>query len=150
MERVHRFLRLSWTDKTLLVQSMFLLAAIRVGLYLLPFRTLRHLLAKVAEKRNPSFQGYQTDQALRVVWAVGAVGRYLPSIGTCLMQALAAHVLLGRRRYPTQLHIGVTRDDNGKFLAHAWLESHGTVVIGGEALILQRYKPLLALDELEQ
>ena len=66
------------------------------------------------------------------------------------MQALAAHVLLGRRHCPTQLHIGVTRDEKGKFMGHAWLESNGIVIIGGEALRQQRYTPLLAMDHLER
>ena len=150
MGRLLRFLRLSWKEKTLLVQSLFLLAGIRVGLSLLPFQTLRHLLAKLAEKRNPSSQECATDQAVRVAWAVAVVGKNLPSIGSCLVQALAAHVLLGRRHYPTQLRIGVTRDKGAKFLAHAWLESNGTVVIGGDSLIGQHYNPLLTLDESER
>ena len=66
------------------------------------------------------------------------------------MQALAAHVLLGRRGYPTQLHIGVTRGEKGKFLGHAWLEREGAVIIGGDALSQQHYTPLLAMDHLGQ
>lgn len=150
MKRLPRFLRLSWSDKVLLVQAMCLLAAIRLGLCLLPFETLRKLLARTADKRSPSVQKHQTNQSQRVIWAVGVVSRHFPSIGTCLMQALAAHVLLGRRHYPTQLHIGVTRDEKGKFLGHAWLESNGIVIIGGEALRQQHYTPLLAMDHLER
>ena len=66
------------------------------------------------------------------------------------MQALAAYVLLGRRNCRAQLHIGVTRDEKGKFLGHAWLESNGAVIIGGEALSQQQYTPLLAMDHLGQ
>jgi len=149
MKQLYRFLRLSWTDKVLLVQAVSLLAVVRLGLCLLPFQALRRLLARAAEGRSSSVQSHGAIQPQRVLWAVGMAGRHFPSIGTCLMQALAAHVLLGRRHYPTELHIGVTRDDKGKFLGHAWLESGGTVIIGGEALREQRYTPLLAMDHLE-
>ena len=150
MKRLRRFLRLSWADRVLVIQAVCLLAAIRLGLCLLPFETLRKLPASTADRRSASAQRHQTNQSPRVIWAVGAVSRHFPSIGTCLMQALAAHVLLRRRHYPTQLHIGVTRDEKGKFLGHAWLESNGAVIIGGEALRQQHYTPLLAMDHLEQ
>jgi hypothetical protein len=149
MRRLCRFLHLSWTDKALLVRAFFLLVTVRVGLSCLPFQTLRKLLAKTTEGRSFNVQRYQADQSQGVIWAVGVVGRHFPSIGTCLMQALAAHALLARRHYPTQLHIGVTRDGKGKFLGHAWLESNGNVILGGEALRQQHYTPLLAMDHLE-
>ena len=149
MKWVLRFLHHSWSDKVLLVQAVLFLAAIRLGLWFLPFQTMRKLLARAGERRSSLGQTSPADQVQRVIWAVGVAGRFFPSIGTCLMQALAAHVLLGRRHYPTQLNIGVTRDEKGKFLGHAWLENNGRVIIGGEALRQQRYTPLLAMDHLE-
>ena len=99
MKWLLRFLHLSWVDKVLLVQAVFLLAAVRVGLSLLPFQRLRKLLAAAARGRSSSdTQTPATDQPPRVIWAVGVVGRHFPSIGTCLMQALAAYVLLGDRK----------------------------------------------------
>ena len=149
MTWVLKFLRLSWADQFLLVQAVFLLMAIRLGLVLLPFQTLRRLLAKAAHGRS-STAPRAASEPPGVIWAVGVAGRHFPSIGTCLMQAFAAHVLLGRRHYPTQLRIGVTRNEKGKFLGHAWLESEGTVIIGGDALKEQYYTPLLAMDQLGQ
>jgi Transglutaminase-like superfamily len=151
MRRLCRFLHLSWTDKALLLQAFFLLTVVRLGLWCLPFQTLRKLLARTAARGSVSVPRHsgQADPSQRVIWAVAVVGNHFPSIGTCLMQALAAHVLLGRRHCPAQLHIGVTRDGKGKFLGHAWLESNGNVILGGEALRQQHYTPLLAMDHLE-
>ena len=149
MSWIVRFLRLTWADKVLLVQAVLLLTAVRVGLSLLPFQTLRKLLAGAAKAPASSIvQKNPANQPPRVIWAVAVAGRSFPSIGTCLMQAFAAHVLLGRRHYPTQLRIGVTRNEKGKFLGHAWLEREGTVIIGGDALKEQHYTPLLAMDHL--
>jgi hypothetical protein len=66
----------------------------------------------------------------RVVWAVAAASRRLFSDRPCLPTALAARYLLARRGVATELRIGVTRDANG-LDAHAWLERHGDVLIGG-------------------
>jgi hypothetical protein len=41
-------------------------------------------------------------------------------------------MMLNRYGYPAHIHIGVAKDHTGSFGAHAWLESEGTIVIGGE------------------
>jgi hypothetical protein len=66
----------------------------------------------------------------RVVGAVQTAGRWVPE-ATCLAQALAAQTLLARHGCPSHLHIGVGRDEQGKFVAHAWLEWQAIVIIGG-------------------
>jgi hypothetical protein len=77
-----------------------------------------------------------------LIWAVTAASRYVPG-ATCLAQALAAQVLLGRTGYPARLRIGVAKGEERKFEAHAWVESQGRVVIGGPGL--GRFTPLTTL-----
>jgi hypothetical protein len=79
--------------------------------------------------------------AEKVAWAVELVSRYVPA--TCLSRALAAQVLLARRGYPVLLHFGAVKEGE-RFLAHAWLESEGQVVIGGH--IVEPYTPLGTLE----
>jgi hypothetical protein len=117
------------------LQAALLQAGVRLGLWVLPFATLRGMLAWLAAGGTPeaaeSAAGGR-EAASRAVWAVEAVGRQWPAVGTCLIQALAAHVLLGRRGCPSNLRIGVKRDASGTFVAHAWLEQGDTILIGGE------------------
>ena len=57
--RVHKFLNLSAVDRRLLVTAVLLLGAIRLGLWLLPFQTLRQLLAKMTRHAtDPPPQGF--------------------------------------------------------------------------------------------
>jgi hypothetical protein len=127
----------------LLGKSLLLLGAIRLGLWLLPFRTLRHLVARAAQAR-PELR--ESDQASvdRVVWAVTVASRYVPK-ATCLTQALATQVLLARRGHSVHLRIGVAHIETGEFQAHAWVECHGRVVIGGADAPV-RFTPLPPLD----
>jgi hypothetical protein len=71
----------------------------------------------------------------------------VPLVRTCLTQALAAQVLLARSGDQSDLRIGVTRDSNGKFLAHAWLERQGAVLIGGDGS--SDFTPMPVLKVLE-
>ena len=123
------FLLLASADGWLLIKAALLLEAIKLSMLLLPFRPLLHLLTRVAGwPIGPWHVGYHS--ADRVAWAVEMASRRTPGAKSCLTQALAAQVLLGRRGYPTLLHIGVAKEEQGRFQAHAWLESNGKVVIG--------------------
>lgn len=127
-----------------------LLTAVWAALEVLPFPRLRRVLSRLARTRRdlPAPVASAAD-INRIVWAIGAAGRALPVVGTCLMQALVGYVLLARRGYPTDLRIGVARDEAGKFVAHAWLERDGDIVIGQLGAEHQRYTPLSALRGLE-
>jgi hypothetical protein len=48
----------------------------------------------------------------------------------CLARALTAQILLNRQGYLPKLCIGVSKGQNGKLQAHAWIECQGQVVIG--------------------
>jgi hypothetical protein len=41
-------------------------------------------------------------------------------------------MMLNKYGYPAHIHIGVAKDHTGSFGAHAWLESEGMIVIGGQ------------------
>ena len=58
-----------------------------------------------------------------------AVSLYLPKV-TCLTKALTAHYLLSKNGYSSLVKIGVGKDSEGQFEAHAWLEYDDYVIIG--------------------
>jgi hypothetical protein len=126
--RIRKLLGLSSSDKLLLVESMAMLSLIKVGLWLLPFRTLRRLLVKHEES---SAVKAEDEQLIRnVTGSIKKIGLSLPLFKNCLNQALAAQVLLNRRGQRVKLCIGVARQDGEEFQAHAWLESHDRIVLG--------------------
>ena len=129
MGPIRKFLGLSIRDKVLLAKALCLVASIRLGLWLLPFRVLRAFLNSISRPaaRTEGREDAAMDQA---IWAVETSSRFLPK-ATCLTKALAARVLLTRLGYPAELRLGVTREESGRILAHAWIESGGRIVIGG-------------------
>ena len=130
MGRLGKFLRLNRCDQVLLIHALLLLAAVRLGLWLLSFRQLQMRLERSS---CPSFRpgsainGPTPD---RVAWAVTAASRYIPR-STCLAQALTAQSLLARYGNESSLHFGVAKPDGSILEAHAWLECGGRVVFGG-------------------
>ena len=136
MRRLIKFFRLPRAERRLLLNSLWLVGAVRLGLWILPFQYLRRI---VSSSSKTASQPNEADRDLpdRVAWAVTVSSEYIPC-ATCLTQALAAKVLLGRRGQSAVLRIGVTRVEGGEFLAHAWIESHGKVVIGGSGSLIKR------------
>ncbi|MEP7188965.1 MAG: lasso peptide biosynthesis B2 protein, partial [Roseiflexaceae bacterium] len=65
---------------------------------------------------------------------------------TCLVQALATQRLLKRFGEITQVRIGVRHDQTGQFKAHAWVEHHGQILIGGSAEEIALFTVLPSLD----
>ncbi|WP_341526359.1 lasso peptide biosynthesis B2 protein [Nostoc sp. UHCC 0302] len=126
MKQLLKLLRLINKDRYLLINSFILLGLVKLGLWLLPFQTLRQLLARISQP-NP-----RLDQApiSKIIWAINVSTRYMPSGAKCLARALVCQVLMTRRGYSPELRIGVAKSQEGKLEAHAWIESQGQVVIG--------------------
>lgn len=94
------------------------------------------LQSPALEARCPDPTNARVD---RVRIAIARASSRLPWRTDCLVQALAAHHWLRRLGVETSLSIGVPRNAQGRFEAHAWL-THGDVVItGGD---ISRYVPL--------
>jgi hypothetical protein len=125
----------------LLFQAALVVLAIRSGLWLLPFRRVRAILARM-DTAPPLLRPRNGASADEIAGAVRRASRFVPH-ASCLTQALAAQALLRWSGISSGLHIGVAKDDAGRLEAHAWVESNGSIVIGGSGLA--RYTPLLVL-----
>lgn len=140
MQRFRKFLGLSTADKLLMLRCVPVVAATKLGLVILSYRTLRRWIPS-RTAANPA----SIDELRRTGWGVRNAARLVPG-ATCLTQALAAQFLLARAGHRSQIRIGVAKDVDGEFLAHAWLISDGRVVVGGASRDLRRYASLADLD----
>ena len=144
---LRNFFSLPVTDQQIILKAFLLLSIIRLGMWLLPFRTLQRILARLFP--NPVIATWQSlspekvRSAKKFSWAVRAVSQYVPA-ATCLAQALTLQALLAREGILSDLAIGVARGDESGIAAHAWLEIDGTVIIGGEEC--ERYTRLKMLE----
>lgn len=134
---IRRFLALERRQRRLMLRAVRLLCMIRVALWIAPFAKLRRAVERAARRRGSESRRPSVDQ---VVWTVKVASRYVPR-ATCLTQALAARVMLGREGYDNTLRIGVARGERGQLQAHAWVECEGRVVIG-ETDSPNRFTPL--------
>jgi hypothetical protein len=143
MGHINKFMCLPSSDRRLLVTSVLLLWALRLGLWLLPFRTFRRLVSRLIHA-GPKLRDENQDFIYRATWAVKVTSKLVLQ-ATCLVQALATHILLSQKGCESRLRIGVAKDSRGKLEAHAWVESRCKVVIG-ESEDLSRFTLLPPVD----
>jgi hypothetical protein len=135
-------------ERRAVTRAGLLIAGLQLALAVLPFRRVMGGVYRVARPHASVGSGpgehSQFDRDL-AVWAVEAAGRRLLSRNPCLPKALAVLILFRRGGEDAEMHVGVTRELDGSVQAHAWVESGGQVVIGGDVPI-ESYTRLPGLD----
>ena len=144
MSKAVTLLTMPSRDRLLLIKVGLLLGAIRLGLWMLPFKVLRDLLARA--KAPGKERDRETASVERIISGIKLMSRYIPA-ANCLTQALTASMLLGRQGHHSCLRIGVLKSDNGELKAHAWVETEGRIVIGKLA-DLSRYTVLPSTEKI--
>ena len=139
MKKLARFFLRPYEEKKLIAQAMFWVIFFRACLSLLPYKLLRKF-APFDNQNHGDDVEVDWDVVRNVVRSVRVCSRYIPS-ASCLTQALATRSILLSKGQTCYLKIGVGRDDDDNFIAHAWIESNGRIIIGKSADIY-RYTSL--------
>jgi transglutaminase superfamily protein len=145
MKRLRKFFSLPAADQKLLVKAAVLLWVVRIGLWVLPFRTVCRLLTNVKERAVSSV--INDDHLEKIVASVKRSSRLVPA-ATCLPQALVTVALMESAQLDATMRIGVAKNPAGKLEAHAWVESDGKVIIGGADSDLSRFTVLQPVQEI--
>lgn len=132
---LRRTLRLSAPERRQAGRALVWLLLARGVLRVLSFRAVERLVGRLPA-RAPSLDVVKPDECGR---ALRRAAQLLPGI-SCLARGLAAQCLLRREGLPATLHLGVRLDPVLGFQAHAWVESGGIVVTGGDEA--PAYSPL--------
>jgi hypothetical protein len=142
MTVLSRILTCSRLEYRLLLQAAPVVVGVRVALWVLPSRFILRVVRRLAVQASNSAAPPSVAIGM-VIWAVEAVSRRVPR-ATCLTQALAAQLLLRAHGYDSTLCLGVAGGGSDDFMAHAWVERQGRVLIGGSKSRLLTRLPDLA------
>lgn len=66
--------------------------------------------------------------------AIYFVSRFTPFESMCLVKAIASAKMLNRRNINSTLYLGTAKDENGLFIAHAWLRCGQFYICGVEEM----------------
>lgn len=143
MRSLLKFFGLPLAEQRLLLRAVMWLALAGLLVRLLPFSRVKKMIA--AAGPAPGSSARRRYPAERMAWAVAAAGRRVPGT-TCLVQALVAERMLRQEGYPAELRIGVAAGQRAVLHAHAWIESEGRILLGGEENV-EQFTALPALEK---
>lgn len=143
MQKLRKLWQMSMNDRLLLVETTLLLSAIRLSLWLLPFRIWRPMLE---EPNAPAPTVLPKLPIGKIAWAVNLVSSQMPGGVKCLAKALATHILMSKYGHTPKFKIGVAKGEQGKLDAHAWIENPEGKIVVGWLHDLSRYLPLPSLQ----
>lgn len=107
-----------------------------VLVFVVPFRWTKRLFGTVSPPRPDQITNADLAQAraVAVTRRLQRIANEMPWKSTCLVRALAGHLLLERRGLRgAVVRLGVSME-NGRVSAHAWLVFGPDVLLGGESM----------------
>jgi hypothetical protein len=122
---------LPYGKKILLLEAYFGLGFYRLITLTCPFRRTAHLIGKKGMETPVSDEGVDINTIKQVSEAVRIMSRHTFWKSKCLVQAYTARRMLHKRKQKTTVYFGVSINDFGKMVAHAWLRC-GSIIVTGE------------------
>lgn len=127
MKLLVKFLKLPVSEKLLHTEALLAVICTGFVLRLVPFRFIRKSLTKRLSSED-SERPVNWTEIHKIVRSVNFFSRFHP-FASCLSKSVAALLLIQHSGEHAVLKIGVAKEDQN-FLAHAWLETNGRIVIG--------------------
>lgn len=132
VHRVRQFARLAAGEKVIFSCAFALLGVARLMLWAQPFRRLARCLGQ--SRRHVGYSHLldpdQLRQAAQIGKLVRLAARHSPWQSKCLVQAMAAKVLLACMRIPATVYLGVAGSKPRGLQAHAWVTAGPVYVTG--------------------
>lgn len=101
-----------------------LLVGLTAALKVMPYNQIARWLPRSGTVTAPAWRKRQVANAVRRA-------AKLAPVATCLPQAMAGYILLSARGFESRIRVGVLKEDQAAFRAHAVLVSGADVLIGG-------------------
>ena len=139
MGRLGKFVKLSSKERRALLEAVLGLGAARLVVLCLPFRRVSPYLGKHMAQSPTETAPEEREAATLVSWAVNTAARHLPWECWCLARAMTGKWMLNRRGVSSTVYLGLTRGEEKKLAAHAWLRSGDVVLTGAHEIERDRY-----------
>lgn len=125
LKRIYKFLKLSGTEKSILVKGMFLSFIFYVTVKLFPLRYYMCLLK--SKSFSSSFTTADLNNYYRIITKnMARLEKIIPWPMTCLNKVLTARYLYSSLGIYSSINLSLYRNISGKNCAHASLRINGT------------------------
>jgi hypothetical protein len=120
VNRLQKYRALTPGGRAIVLHSLLLLPLVAAHLRSRGMARTTALLERLGHRSNPASDALPPREIARLVNAAASILRAL-----CLPRSLVLWHFLRHRGVFTEIRFGVSRPDDGKFAAHAWVELDG-------------------------
>ena len=120
-----------WTRDAFILQEACMFLGLARLMTMMKFRQFAPFLGKKAQHEPEEPSDDQLARAQKVKSAILAMSVRTPWKSRCLVRAIAAQIMLRRRRINCTLYLGVAKNDAKRMKAHAWVKC-GKLFLTGE------------------
>jgi hypothetical protein len=130
---VHRLRHSDHRERALLTEAAVGHTIAWLAVRCVPFRWWAHWLGPMHGETPAVERPEHADASRDVQWAIERSKNWAPWEVTCLMEGVAAKMMLARRGIPSTLYLGVTSQaEENPLKAHAWLRCGARIITGAE------------------
>ena len=123
---------MKYEKKCMFIYAYVLSGIIRLSILLLPFKYIKTRLGEPKMESSNELSDDEIEMARQIRQLVLKVCNHTPWQSKCLVRAILTQHLLSKRNISSTLYLGVSKNENGKMQAHAWLRCGPVVIMGGE------------------
>ncbi|MEH6945326.1 lasso peptide biosynthesis B2 protein [Bacillus sp. JJ722] len=150
--KVRTFLKLDIKTKFLFIEAFIYLGIARY-LKSIPFSKVAPTLGEENKETSFTLNSSQKEDIARISQAIRVMSRYTFWESQCLVKAIAGMKMLEKRNIESTLYLGTSKDENGDFIAHAWLRSGPYYISGAEVMerftVVAKFAKVLRTNELQ-
>lgn len=128
---LQKFLKLKINKKKLFIEAYFLLGFSRLIILTCPFRKIAGILGEMSSETPVSNDGVDIKIVRQVAEAIRVMSKHTFWKSKCLAQAYTAKMMLRKRKQKSTVYLGVSKNEKGEMVAHAWLRCGTLFVTGG-------------------
>lgn len=130
MNKLKYLFQLSTKDKLLIIEIIALLSFAKLCIKVIRFNILTNWIGKIhretaRESKNSLMKLFKIKRFIK------SITKYLPWESVCYDKAIAAKLILNRRKIPSTLYIGLVKSKYGQLDGHAWVRAGNFYITGG-------------------
>ncbi|MDR6121881.1 hypothetical protein QFZ87_001478 [Bacillus sp. SLBN-46] len=133
LKKARHFFLFDTKTKILLIEAFFFLGWARI-LKSIPFSKVATSLGEYMNETPLSMDETNRKVFQNISNSINIMSRNTFWESKCLVKAIAAMKMLERRHVESTIYLGVSKDEEGNMVAHAWLRSGSFYITGEEGM----------------
>jgi len=113
----------------LILEAYFFMIFSKIALSLFSFKWVAGFMGNLMSESSEE-DNYKKEELKLISDSIQISDRNIPMKTECYVQALAARLMINRRKMESTIYLGLMKDEKGDTKGHAWLRSGNFIVTG--------------------